>query len=314
MFLAQTLARLRRCCERVDRCWTPATDSTRGHTTGHPDGQNTSGRHPSHGKWHGGILSGVSLASRVGQGGGRVARGMRAATDLLLPPCCAFCRGELVPRPGHPLLCQACTDRFWQQRSACPRCATPLPAYWNISEFCPHCQRRNYRFERAEALGDYGAELQQAVLWMKRLAFEPLTWAVGGLLGRHVAVHLDPWAPDWIVPIPMHFWRRVARGVQPSHVLAGQVARVVQRPLLEQLLSCRRKSHKQGTLTVAERFKNIRGAFSVSTGYDITDKRILLIDDIMTTGATASEAARVLRKAGAGAVAVAVVARGVGTR
>ena len=58
----------------------------------------------------------------------------------------------------------------------------------------------------------------------------------------------------------------------------------------------------------------MRGAFSISSGYDITDKRVLLVDDIMTTGATANEAARVLRRAGAAAIAVAVVARGVGRR
>ncbi|MFO7903680.1 MAG: phosphoribosyltransferase family protein [Pirellulaceae bacterium] len=306
MLLARTLARLRRSGGELARYWATGAQSAGGRKTSplrRPDG-----------KWHARCASWVSPSSIGGRSGRRVVSGMRAANDLLFPPCCAFCRCDIVPRPGQPLLCQACTDRFWQQRSACRRCASPVPAYWNVPQFCPHCQRRNYGFERAEALGDYGAELQQAVLWMKRLAFEPLTWAVGGLLGRHVAVQLDPWAPDWIVPIPMHFWRRVARGVQPSHVLAGQVAGVLQLPLREQLLFCRRKSSKQGTLTVAERFKNIRGAFSVSTGYDISNKRILLIDDIMTTGATASEAARVLRKAGAGAVAVAVVARGLGTR
>ncbi|MFW6168928.1 MAG: phosphoribosyltransferase family protein [Planctomycetota bacterium] len=305
MFLAQALAWLRRSAEGVYRYWAPGPHPAPSPKTSRPE--------HSCRRWHAQFRWCVG-ASIVGHGGGRVIRGVRAANDLLFPPCCAFCRGDIVPRRGEPLLCQGCTDRFRQQRSACPRCASPLPTYWNVSQFCPHCQRRNYGFERAEALGDYGAELQQAVLWMKRLAFEPLTWAVGGLLGRHVAVQLASWAPEWIVPIPMHFWRRAARGVQPSRVLAGQVAEVLGLPLREQLLRCRRKSHKQGTLTVAERFKNVRGAFSVSTGYDITNKRILLIDDIMTTGATASEAARILRKAGSGPVAVAVVARGVGTR
>lgn len=255
-----------------------------------------------------------SYRAALRHSGRRVASGMRATTDLLFPPCCAFCRVDINPRPEEPLLCPACVDRFRALRAACPRCASPLPDYWDDPQYCPHCQQRHYAFERAEALGNYAGELQQAVLWMKRLAFEPLAWAVGGLLGRHVSRQLACWAPDWVVPIPMHFWRRVARGVQPSHILAGQVAETVQLPLREQLLFCRRKSFKQGTLSVSERFRNVRGAFAVSAGYDITDKRILLIDDIMTTGATASEAARVLRRAGAAAVAVAVVARGVGIR
>jgi predicted amidophosphoribosyltransferase len=122
------------------------------------------------------------------------------------------------------------------------------------------------------------------------------------------------WAPDCVVPLPMHFTRRVVRGVQPSAVLAEQVAAALRLPLREHVLFCCRKSLKQGTLSVSERFRNMRGAFSVSSGYDITDKRILLIDDIMTTGATASEAARVLKRAGATAVAIGVVARGTGLR
>lgn len=256
------------------------------------------------GSWRG--SEGWPVRSMAGAG--------RAVHNLVFPPCCLFCRCELEPRAGEPLLCQACLNRFWQRRSACLRCASPLPRDWNDPWSCPQCRRRRYAFERAEALGNYGAELQQAVLWMKRLAFEPLTQAVGGVLGRHLAVQLDIWAPDWVIPLPMHFARRIVRGVQPSAVLAEQVAKGLRLPLREKVLYCSRKSLKQGTLSVNERFTNRRGAFSVSTGYDINDKRILLIDDIMTTGATASEAARVLRRAGAAAVAIGVVARGVGLR
>lgn len=242
----------------------------------------------------------------------RFVGGVRAANDLLFPPCCVFCRRDLRPNVGQPLLCQRCIDRFSLPRRACQRCASPLPDYWNEQAYCPSCQRRAYYFERVEALGEYGSELKQAVLWMKRLPFEPLTLAMGRVLGRHVAVNLATWRPDSVVPVPMHFWRRIRRGVQPSRILAGQVARSVGVPLAERLLRCRRNVRKQGTLSPDARFRNVRGAFSISAGYDINEKRLLLVDDIMTTGATASEAARVLRKAGAASVAVAVVARGVG--
>jgi len=111
------------------------------------------------------------------------------------------------------------------------------------------------------------------------------------------------------VPIPMHWWRRLRRGTFPAQLLATTVGAVVGVPVYTQLLRCRRKAKKQGTLRPTERFKNVRGTFCVSPGYDITDANVLIIDDIMTTGATVSEAARVLRQAGARAAFVAVVAR-----
>jgi len=78
------------------------------------------------------------------------------------------------------------------------------------------------------------------------------------------------------------------------------------------VLKIRRKVSKQGTLSIRARFRNVRGIFRVSAGYDLAGARVMLIDDVMTTGATASEASRQLRRAGADSVIVTVVARGVG--
>jgi ComF family protein len=163
------------------------------------------------------------------------------------------------------------------------------------------------------ALGDYHTQLQQAVIWMKQLAHEPLTFAMAHLLADCAASLADD-PLDLVVPVPMHPWRRLKRGTQPSLILGSQIARRLGLPLAERLLYCRRKSLKQGTLSPTERFKNRRGAFSISPGYDITDRHVLLVDDILTTGATASEAARILRRSGAATVVVAVVARGIGRR
>ncbi len=244
----------------------------------------------------------------------RIVNGIQAAGNLLFPPCCLFCQSDLAGVWCEPMLCADCIARFMRPRKACCRCASPVPKFWQETEHCPRCRHRRYHFVRAEALGDYQTELQQAVLWMKRLSYEPLTRAMGQILAGHVSAELDAWCADWVVPIPMHFWRRLKRGVHTSCVLGGEVARYMGLPSAEQVLCCRRKSLKQGMLSPVERFKNMRDAFSISPGYDITDKRVLLVDDIMTTGATANEAARVLRKAGAAAVAVAVVARGMGQR
>jgi len=83
-------------------------------------------------------------------------------------------------------------------------------------------------------------------------------------------------------------------------------------PLADDVIVCRRRTQKQGTLMPSERAANVRDAFAFNTDYEIGGSHLLLVDDIMTTGSTASEAARMLRRAGAARVTVAVVARGVG--
>lgn len=244
----------------------------------------------------------------------RVADGLRASSNLLFPPCCAFCgEGLDGASPLRVMLCGACVARLVApRRTACRRCASPLPLLWGDLNRCPRCLDRRYFFDRAEALGDYRGHMRQAVLWMKRHHYEPLTRAVGLLLAERVFNELGSWEPDLVIPVPMHWWRRLKRGTNTARVLGGAVAQRLALPMSTQVLRCRRKSRKQGTLRPAERLRNIRGAFCISRGYDITDKRVLLIDDILTTGATASEAARMLRRAGAAGVAVAVVARGIG--
>lgn len=118
--------------------------------------------------------------------------------------------------------------------------------------------------------------------------------------------------PDLIAPAPMHWIRRLERGTNPPEVLTETMAQALSVPALIDLLRCRRTTRKQGTLLPDQRRRNVRHAFSVSAGYDITGAHVLLVDDVMTTGATADELSRVLRQAGAGRVSVAVVARGTG--
>jgi predicted amidophosphoribosyltransferase len=109
------------------------------------------------------------------------------------------------------------------------------------------------------------------------------------------------------------FWpQRLWRGANSSETLAIAVARELKLPVASDLLVCRRFLRKQSTLRPDERRRNVRHAFRVSWRYDIKGARLLVVDDVMTTGATAQETARVLRDAGAASVVVAAVARGMG--
>jgi ComF family protein len=250
---------------------------------------------------------------------GGVRWGAGAVGNLLFPPACTFCGQDLPDWAAPaPQLCGTCRRRLVapddSRHTPCPTCASPLPAYWNDPHGCPKCVGRDYRFIRATSLGDYRGDMRQAVLWMKRPAFEPLTWSLGELLAERIRANWPQLPIDLIVPVPMHWSRRLARGTHTAGLLATVLGRALALPVSERLLYCRRKTRKQGTLRPDARLQNMRGAFCVSSGYDITDAQLLLVDDILTTGATANEAARVLRRAGARSVAVAVVARGVGDR
>jgi predicted amidophosphoribosyltransferase len=146
---------------------------------------------------------------------------------------------------------------------------------------------------------------------MKQSAGESLTLAMGHLLGEHVSRNIiNP--PDHIVAVPTHWTRRLGRNVNCAEILLESVTVRIGQRSCPKLLRCRRKTSKQGTLLPHERLANVRGAYRVSAGYVISGANVLLIDDVMTTGATANEIAKILRRAGAAGVEVAVVARGIG--
>ena len=208
-------------------------------------------------------------------------------------------------------MCQTCLGSFERAEFTCRRCAAPTP-HLNVHRAdCPRCQNRTYRFESARAGGLYRGVLREAVLQLKSGRAEALGGELGAWLGGYW-LELGCERPDMVIPLPCHWQRRWSRGLNPAEVLARRVARVLAVPLRERILRVARKSKKQGTLTPNQRFENVRGLFRVSAGYALRDRSVLLVDDVLTTGATASEAARTLRRSGARRVDVLVAARGVG--
>jgi len=147
---------------------------------------------------------------------------------------------------------------------------------------------------------------------MKQKANEPLTLSMGHVLATHIQDRFSQSLPDLLAPVPTHWFKRIMRGVNGPDLLVEAIGRRLTIATATDLLFCRRRTQKQGMLLPSERFANVRNAFGASSGYDIAGAHVLLVDDIMTTGATASEAAKTLRKSGAKVVDVAVVARGAG--
>lgn len=259
----------------------------------------------------------VALEARSTRGGPAafrrwMPRVLQAVTDLLLPPVCNFC-GREVPAPGRqPLFCQECLERFLQSAGpVCPRCAAPVHPL-QLGPDCPRCRKRKYAFAAAWALGTYRDRLREAVIRMKQRANESLTLSMGYLLAQQLSSVLQQDRPDLLVPVPAHWLKRMRRGVNGPDLLVEAISARSAILASRRLLFCRRRTQKQGTLLPAERLRNVHDAFGLSRGYTLAGAHVLLVDDIMTTGATASEAARTLRRGGAARVTVLVVARGVG--
>jgi ComF family protein len=226
--------------------------------------------------------------------------------DLFYPPQCALCRADCA---GPILLCENCRRTMIDRRPACPRCAADVPTAIEGESSCPQCRKPAPRFQAAVRLGRYEGALRSAILAIKRESAQPLAEALARQFVAERGAELAALQFDAVVPIPMHWARRIWRGVNNPDTLARHLARRLDIPPAPHLLKRRRRTRPQTGLSRNWRLVNVRGAFQVNLHSDLPGARVLIVDDVMTTGATANEAARVLRQAGAAFVGVAVLAR-----
>lgn len=227
---------------------------------------------------------------------GRFAR--RALTATLsagLPNSCILCGSD-----SRDVLCVPCIDDLPPLPMArCPLCAEPSAQ----SERCGHCLGQSPHFDATFALYRYDFPFDRLIHAFKyggQLALAP--W-----LGTALAEAVKEADFDLIIPLPLHPRRLCERGYNQSGEVAKFLARRLGRPL--DLDHCRRSraTPPQAELPLDKRLNNVRGAFECST--DFSGLHILLVDDVMTTGATLDECARTLKLHGAARVSVAVAAR-----
>ena len=232
----------------------------------------------------------------------------RAGLDLLVPPSCASCGEDLVETVDV-LLCSKCREQIPPlSEPLCSRCGARHSGREEQSR-CPRCAGRRLAFDAAVPFGVYHGPLREIVLKMKRPAGHALSTAVARLMSRSRSELLREHNCQLVVPVPMHWTRRLTRGTNSPDTVAEELSRQTGLPFGRGLLTRRRNTVPQTELSPAKRFENVRGAFRMSASYDLSGLRVVLVDDILTTGATCSEAAKVLRKAGASYVVVVVVAR-----
>lgn len=233
--------------------------------------------------------------------------------NLLFPPSCACCHADLSRAAGDIRLCVDCVTRLAPEKwQGCRRCAGVTPEDLTPSRQCPLCRNVPLKFDTAVALGDYHAGLRDVVLRMKRPSHDALSAAMGRLLADRRREQLLAESSDMTIPIPLFWTCRLGRGGNSPDVLAQCLAKTLQIPMRRDILVKHRNTLRQADLPPSRRFQNVRDAFRVRHPEAVRNARILLVDDVLTTGATCSEAAKMLKRAGATWVGVAVVARAQG--
>ncbi|MDR0458655.1 MAG: ComF family protein [Burkholderiaceae bacterium] len=221
-----------------------------------------------------------------------------------LPSQCLICRAW----PARPL-CADCVTRFTPRTSRCTTCA--LPVSEGVAR-CGACLRDPPPWDACHAAVDYGWPWTVCVARFKFHGQPQLARALTALLKRDAAVTHAIAQADCVLPIPMTRQRLAERGYNPAWLLAQQLTRPLapHKARADALLRTR-ESTPQRELRRSQRIRNLRGAFMAqpARGACIQGQRIVLVDDVMTTGATLREAAHVLRQAGAAHITAIVFAR-----
>lgn len=236
---------------------------------------------------------------------------LAGARDLVYPACCLLC--EQPAPPDSPHFCASCRQvLFTDPHSCCPRCAGTIGPFALIDGRCRACRDEPFAFTQAMRLGPYDGLLREAILRLKYRTAEGLAELLGECWAEDAARRFQDLQVDVIVPVPLHWMRRWQRGYNQSEALARGLSMRLHLPCQPSWLRRVRNTPPQTSQTPVGRKANVRGAFRARPGAPLPGRTVLLVDDVMTTGATAGEAARALRAGGASRVIVAVLARAQG--
>jgi len=231
---------------------------------------------------------------------------LQSINQLLWPAVCINCGENICETDNN--LCKNC----WSQLLACTsgdycrRCGRDASKFALLEGACPDCQGKEFHFDRIARSGVYSQALQKMILAFKNGRTE-LDLAVGFLANS--ALQGSDFYNDieLFVPVPLHWSRRLARGYNQSQVLAGKLNHSTAK-ISTELVRIRRTKSQPAMVSPAARAKNVAGAFAVRYGNNFTNRKICLVDDIKTSGATLNECAKTLKQAGASKVFALVLA------
>ncbi len=236
----------------------------------------------------------------------------------LFPSNCRLCDAPLVTASRLPV-CDTCLEEIHNiDGPVCEVCGERLQSHHLLDEAegrgrCGLCREAQPPFEKAAAYGSYEGGLRDLIHLLKYERVRPAAGVLGRMLAdvfAGLAAHFGD-AEPLVIPVPLHAVKQRQRGFNQSELIARAMLKLIPHhlTLCTAALSRERATESQTGLTRHQRQRNMRGAFRVAAPGLVAGREVLLVDDVFTTGVTASECARVLRRAGAERVWVATVAR-----
>jgi competence protein ComFC len=234
--------------------------------------------------------------------------------SVLIPAPCRIC-AQMLDTSGRVPLCRACVSLLKQRlpEFRCTRCGRPVASATGASvpppPLCQLCRRGVYDFDLARSFGAYTPSMARAILLLKYSNVAPLGKFFAERLGSIVRDNPSTFAADILVPVPLHPSRLKERGYNQAEAIARPLARLLGVPYRSYLLVRKRSRPNKLRLTRRERWETVRGAFATQAGAPVDNLRVLLVDDVFTTGATLDACSRALHGAGAARVVGLTVAR-----
>lgn len=235
---------------------------------------------------------------------------LEALVNLLFPASsgCQLCGRA---KGDKEIICPNCRGWLadWAQQPHCRVCGSSLGSGGKQSPLCPACRRQPPPFEQARAVGPYEGGLRQAIHLFKYKGRKSLAPLLASLMVEIIQEQTSFNQCEAILPVPLSRQRQWERGYNQAELLAKEVARGLKLPLLKEVLIKSKETPPQTGLHREERKQNLKDAFEVKAPTsDILGKNILLVDDVFTTGSTASAVAETLKGAGAGKIFVITLA------
>ncbi len=224
---------------------------------------------------------------------------LQALLDILYPVRCPVCENIVTPKGKK--ICSPCEKKLQLiTEPRCKKCSKPIDQ--DQREYCSDCERKNYHFEHGYSVWIYNSTMKKSIANFKySYKREYAKYYIQEIIREYGRV-IKKLAPDALVPVPIHESKYRERGYNQAEILAKGIGKELDIPVLPHLLIRNKKTLPQKQLSDKERLRNLQKAFvyneKFANNYSKSIKRVLLVDDIYTTGSTIEACANILRHNG----------------
>ncbi|MDD5282317.1 MAG: ComF family protein, partial [Candidatus Omnitrophica bacterium] len=217
--------------------------------------------------------------------------------DLIYPNCCLACKNKIGPDRKQILICTQCWEKIEKNIPPfCVSCGRRLDKINAGKNMCSNCLKFKFNFDRAFSPCAYTGTIKKLIHEFKYAGKDYLGEPLGNLMNKFIKDYRLPIEYlDFIIPVPLHKSRVREREFNQAQILSEQIAKEFNKKILPDVLIRSRPTRTQTELSFEERCKNVKRSFLVKDPGLIKGANLLLIDDVLTTGATSSEAAGALK-------------------